>query len=301
MRTVALLSFVPCGFLPAALFAQTLLVPATGSPQQPHFNPAFMARNGVAEIKGQLHVKRENEPMKPRNEHFLYRFGNDGRVLYSNNSFGMPGSGRDTASVQYRYDEQGRLVQRMRLDLSGHYGEEITVDSSGRALRETHVRIENLGTDRYNLVPGARTEVSDERYTHDRPNDTTTRTVTLNSLGLPYKERLHISDHHGYLLRIEDRYIVTGRLGLITFTYNEKGLLASRTEQSDLSDPRTLRFTYTYDAGNDLLSMDTWHSDELVTKEEYVYTEGSHHLKAKLTKDMATGTIRVVRYEVAVR
>lgn len=301
MRTAVLLSFVPCALLSVALSAQTLLVPATGSPQQPHFNPAFMARNGVAEIKGQLHVKRENEPIKPRNEHYLYRFSNDGRVLYSNNSFGMPGSGRDTASVQYRYNEQGHLVERTRLDLSGHYSEEVTTDSAGRPLREMHVRIENLGTDRYNLVPGARTEVSDERYTHDRLNDTTLRTVTLNSLGLPYKERLHISDRHGYLLRIDDRYIVTGRMGRTTFTYNEKGLLASRTEQSDLSDPRTLRYTYTYDVGNDLLSMDTWHSEKLVTKEEYVYAEGSHHLKAKLTKDMATGTIRVVRYEVVMR
>lgn len=300
MRTVVLLTILPC-VLSAALSAQTLLVPVLGPPQQPHFNPAFMARNGVAEIKGQLHVKRENEPMKPRNEHYLFRFGPDGRVLYSNNSFGMPGSGRDTASVQYRYNEQGHLVERTRLDLSGHYREEIITDTAGRTMRETHVRIENLGTDRYTLVPGTRTEVSDERYTHDRLNDTTTRTVTLNSLGLPYKERLHISNRHGYLLRIEDRYIVTGRMGRTVFTYNEKGLLASRTEQSDLSDPRTVRYTYSYDAGNDLVSMDTWHGEELVTKEEYVYAEGSHHLKAKLTKDMATGTIRVVRYEVVMR
>lgn len=301
MKTVVLLSTLPCSLLSAALSAQTLLVPATGSPQQPCFNPAFMARNGVIEIKGQLHVKRENEPIKPRNEHYLYRFGSDGRVMYSNNSFGMPGSGRDTASVQYRYNEQGHLVERTRLDLSGHYSEEVTTDSAGRPLRETHVRIENLGTDRYSLVPGTRTEVSDERYTHDRLNDTTLRTVTLNSLGLPYKERLHISNRHGYLLRIDDRYIVTGRMGRTVFTYNEKGLLASRTEQSDLSDPRTLRYTYAYDSGNDLVSMETWQSDKLVTKEEYVYAEGSHHLKAKLTKDMATGTIRVVRYEVTVR
>lgn len=300
MRTIFLLTTLPY-LLSAALSAQTLLVPATGSPQQPHFNPAFMARNGVTEIKGQLHVKRENEPMKPRNEHYLYRFGSDGRVIYSNNSFGMPGSGCDTASVQYRYNEQGHLVQRLRLDLSGHYAEEVTTDSAGRPLRETHVRIENLGTDRYNLVPGARTEVSDERYTHERLNDTTARTVTLNSLGLPYKERLHISDRHGYLLRIDDRYIVTGRMGRTTFSYNEKGLLASRTEQSDLSDAHTLRYTYTYDAVGDLLSMETWQSGKLVTLEEYVYAEGSHHLKAKLTKDMATGTIRVVRYEVTVR
>ena len=281
--------------------AQTLLVPATGSPQQPHFNPVFMARNKVAEVKGRLHVKRDGEPMVPKNEHYLYRFDDQGNAWYSNNSFGMPGSGRDTASVGYRYDAKGNLLQRMRLDLSGNYSEEFELDSLGRAVRETHVRIENLGTDRYTLVPGTRTEVSDEQFRYDTLNDTTQRTTYFNSLGLPYRERLHISDRQGYLRTIEDRYIVTSRMGRTMFTYNEKGLLASRTEQSDLSDARTVRYTYTYDDADNLLTMDTWHSDKLVAKEEYVYAEGSLHLKGKLTKDMATGTIKMVRYEVLTR
>ncbi|MBK6775882.1 MAG: hypothetical protein IPG74_08580 [Flavobacteriales bacterium] len=282
-------------------FSQTLLVPATGSPQQPHFNPAFMARNNVAEVKGQLHVKRDGEPMVPKNEHYWYRFDSNGLAWYSNNSFGRPGSGRDTASIGYRYDGQGNLLQRTRLDLSGHYSEEFELDSLGRPVRETHVRIENLGTDRYTLVPGTRTEVSDEHFRYDALNDSTKRITYLNSLGLPYREELHISDRLGYLRAIEDRYLVSNRMGRTTFTYNEKGLLASRTEQSDLSVPRTVRYSYTYDAADNLLGMDTWQNDKHVTKEEYVYAEGSLHLKAKLTKDMATGTIRVVRYEVIKR
>ncbi|MFZ1687102.1 MAG: hypothetical protein WAU70_06760 [Flavobacteriales bacterium] len=301
MRSLLIAVGIAVVMSPLVATAQTLLVPATGSPQQPHFNPAFMARNKVAEIKGQLHVKREGEPMVPKNEHYWYRFDLNGLAWYSNNSFGMPGSGRDTASIGYRYDAKGNLLQRTRLDLSGHYSEEFELDSIGRPVRETHVRIENLGTDRYTLVPGTRTEVSDEQFRYDTLNDSTERTTFYNSLGLPYRERLHISDRHGYLCSIEDRYIVTGRMGRTTFTYNEKGLLASRTEQNDLGDPRTLRYSYSYDATDNLLGMDTWQGDRHVTKEEYVYAEGTLQLKAKLTKDMATGTIRVVRYEVFTR
>ena len=239
--------------------------------------------------------------MVPKNEHYWYRFDSNGLAWYSNNSFGRPGSGRDTASIGYRYDGQGNLLQRTRLDLSGHYSEEFELDSLGRPVRETHVRIENLGTDRYTLVPGTRTEVSDEHFRYDALNDSTKRITYLNSLGLPYREELHISDRLGYLRAIEDRYLVSNRMGRTTFTYNEKGLLASRTEQSDLSVQRTVRYSYTYDAADNLLGMDTWQNDKHVTKEEYVYAEGSLHLKAKLTKDMATGTIRVVRYEVIKR
>nr|MBP6311721.1 hypothetical protein [Flavobacteriales bacterium] len=37
--------------------------------------------------------------------------------VYSNNAFGHPGSGRDTASITYTYDEADRVTQRMRNDL----------------------------------------------------------------------------------------------------------------------------------------------------------------------------------------
>ena len=96
-----------CGILASTSFAhaQMLLVdPGADDPGMLHFNPEFIARNSVKSVSGQAWVKRDGRPMVPLDRHFLYRFGEGGRLGYSNNSFGKPGSGIDTASVMYSYD-----------------------------------------------------------------------------------------------------------------------------------------------------------------------------------------------------
>ena len=101
-------AFLFATLVPVLLAAQQLLVPASAEVQDELvFNPAFVARNSVRSISGTLLVKREGQPMRERNEKHLYRFDEQGRITYSNISFGHPGSGRDTASVGFFYDAKG--------------------------------------------------------------------------------------------------------------------------------------------------------------------------------------------------
>lgn len=294
MKATALLTAM---LFPAWLAAQQLLVPAVAEVQDELvFNPAFVARNNVRSISGTQMVKREGQPMRERNEKHLYRFDEEGRIIYSNTSFGHPGSGRDTASVGYFYDAKGRLIQRLRNDLTGHFAYEITCDTLGRTTRMTYVRIENTGTDRYHLVPGVRTVISDEEHRYATINDTAWTCTYLNELGLPYREQLFQRDRWGYLRAIDDRYITTGRRGRTTFRYDEKGRLAERTDQADLQRPGLLKHTWRYDAAGNVLAHDLWHDDRLKDHDEYLYEEGSMLLKACITKDEDTGLIHVVRY-----
>ncbi len=294
MRTVLLcvmLSFA------ATTRAQQLLVPAISeAPEELTFNPAFIQRHGIRSISGKQMVKREGHPMQDKSEKHLYRFDAEGRLVYSNTSFGRPGTGLDTASIGYFYDAKGRLVQRLRNDLSGHFAYEITCDSLGRVVRQAYVRIENIGPDRYHLVPGNRTVISDEQMRWRTVNDTAWACTWLNELGLPYREQVHHRDRLGYLRTIDDRYLVTGRRGRITFTYDEKGRLAERTEQPDLNKTSTDRRTWRYDAVGNVLYAEHWHDDRLRSHDEYLYEEDTLLLKALLTKDEDTGLIHVVRY-----
>ncbi len=283
--------------LPVVAAAQQLLVPVGAEVQEELvFNPAFMARNGVRSISGTQMVKREGQPMRERNEKHLYRFDEQGRIIYSNTSFGHPGSGRDTASVGFFYDPKGRLIQRLRNDLSGHFAYEITCDTLGRTTRMTYVRIENTGSDRYHLVPGVRTVISDEEHRYTAINDTAWTCTYLNELGLPYREQVFQRDRWGYLRTIDDRYIITGRRGRITFRYDEKGRPVERIEQADLHLPNLFKHTWRYDGAGNVLEHDLWHDDRLKDHDEYLYEEGSMLLKACITKDEDTGLIHVVRY-----
>ncbi len=286
------LFLAPCEALPQAL----LVLPSAEETDLPVFNERFIARNGIASIVGERLVKRDGEPMRTERERLLFRFDDAGRLIYSNNSYGQPGTGRDTASIAYEHDADGRVVRRLRNDLGGHFAYVVNHDAEGRVVRETYQRIENLGSNRYELVPGAIIEVSDEHFRHARLNDSTERKSYLNNLDLPYRDQLFTSDRRGYLLSIEDLYLVSNRRGRITFRYDEQGRLAERTEQPDLAQARVTRRLWRYDPAGNVIEGEYWLNDKQVSRDEYLYEEGTMLPKARLRKDMSSGNIHVLKF-----
>ncbi|MCB0792953.1 MAG: hypothetical protein H6595_07705 [Flavobacteriales bacterium] len=294
MRTPALLLFLGNS---ATLFAQTLCVTPSADPvDQPAFAPDFISRSRITSIGGRAAVKREQEPIRDLDTRYLYRFDRDGRTIYRNTSFGHPGSGLDTASVVSTFNERGLVVQELHNDLNGFYAVETVYDSLDRPERRSYVRIVNQGPDRYHFVPGDRNVISDERFQYRNMSDSVRIRVHLNDLGLPYREETSTYDTWGYLRKVEDHYLVTGRRSRTEFRYNEKGRLAERTEQLDLSVSHVVRRTFQYDAAGDLMAMDEYHDQQHVAHEEYLYEEGTMFLKARLRREMSTGTIHLVRY-----
>lgn len=285
------------GLTATASTGQALLIlPEPADAHDLHFNPLFIQRNNIATIIGQRMVKRDGEPMRERNERYLYRFNPSGLPVYTNNSFGKPGSGHDTASTTYTYDTAGRVRRRLRNDLNGHYAYDVELDDRGRAVRETYTRVENLGTDRYNLIPGKVTEISDEHFRYETVNDSTARKLFTNNHGLPFREQVYAKNTLGYLKSIEDRYLISNRRSRITFRYDEKGRLTERVEQPDLDRPRTTKRTWSYDKAGNVIDGTLWHDDRAMERDEYLYDAATMELTARLTKDLASGVIHVVRF-----
>ncbi len=295
---------LPCLlFLSGSLLqAQALLVlPDAEDPDALHFNERFIARNRVASISGERMVKRDGQPMRTEPARYLYRFDEQGRMTYANNSFGNPGTGRDTTSVTFTYDTAGHVMSRLRNDLAGHFSYRTEHDAEGRPVSETYSRIENLGTDRYSLLPGVTTEISDEHFRYTTINDTTWRKTYFNYLDLPYREETFTRNARGYLLTIADRYLISERRSSTVFTYDEGGHLASRTDQRDISKPDTVKRTWVYDQAGNVVSAELWHGDRQKHREEFMYEEQTMLLKARLRKDMDTGIIHVIRYRTELR
>ncbi|HRH37188.1 MAG TPA: hypothetical protein PK760_02510 [Flavobacteriales bacterium] len=298
LRSISLF-FILTGTL---LHGQALLIlPGAEDPDALHFNERFIARNKVASVTGERMIKRDGQPMRTEPTRYLYRFDAEGRMAYANNSLGNPGTGRDTTSTTYNYDAQGHAVRRLRNDFTGHFAYDTEYDSTGRAKRETYARIENLGTDRYNLTPGATTQISDERFKYITINDTCWRKTYYNYLDLPYREETFTRNALGYLLLIEDRYLISERRSRIRFTYDEGGRLASRMEQRDISKSDEIKHTWSYDVAGNVISNDLWHGAKQKYHEEYLYEEQSMMLKARIRKDSDTGIIHVIRYHTELR
>lgn len=278
--------------------AQVLLVePGMRDPAEPCFNPEFMARNHVKSMKGQAWSKRDGRPMVPHERYFHYRFGAGGQLAYASTTFGRPGSGMDTASVMYSYDGRGHLLLELHHDALGHYALRMEYDDEGRAVRRTHVRLENLGPDPDRFTEGVSTTISDERYAYARMNDTTWSMTWLNDRGRPYQEDRHVQDRLGYPHTIDSRNLITQRRSRITFGYDAHGRLAERTEQSDLASPSTTTWTWTYDMAGNPLVRDQFRDGRLVRHSEFLYADGSLFLKAVITRNEESGLIEVLRYE----
>ena len=274
-----------------------LVVPGAEDPELVVFNPEFIARNDVKTIKGQAWTKRDGRPMLPQKQHFLYRFEDAGKLGYSNNSFGDPGSGMDTASVMYSYDTKGRMLQEMHNDRSGYYAWRSEYDEHGRRVHATNIRLENLSTDRYKFVEGATTIISDERFAYRSIDDTTWQKTYHNDRGRAYREETFTMDGLGYQRSIADRNLITQRRGLTTFQYDQHGRLAERVQQTDLSDPQVTIWRWTYDDAGNPLSRDLLRNGILARHSEYLYAEGTLFLKAVITKNNETGVIEILQYQ----
>ncbi|MBK8582112.1 MAG: hypothetical protein IPL86_09830 [Flavobacteriales bacterium] len=278
--------------------AQMLLVEASAErPTALTFNPDFISRNGIKSVKGQDWTKRDGRPMVARNRYYLYRFGERGLMEYANNSFGSPGSGVDTASVMYTNGSDGKLLEELHNDPNGWYAIRNEYDIGGKPVRAMHVRIENLSSDRYRLEPGTNTVVSDETFEYTAINDTSWRKTFLNDRGRPYREETYKYDRLGYLRVVEDRNLITQRMGQTTFIYDPNGRLGERTDVSDLGNPHPDTWRWTYDKAGNPLTRDVLRDGRPVRHSEYVYAEGTLFLKAIITKDMETGLIEIVRYD----
>lgn len=278
--------------------AQMILVePGLDDPAQLHFNPEFIARNGVKSMKGRAWKKPDGRPMVPLDRFFLYRFGPDGSLGYSNNSFGKPGSGIDTASVMYTYNNKGDLLQELHNDINGYFSLRKEFDEMGRTVHVTNVRLENLSGDRYRFVEGTNTVISDERYTYAGLNDTTWTKTFLNDRGRPYREETWTKNRSGYLLTVGGLNLITQKRDRTAFSYDGHGRLAERAEQPDLAKQNWTNWKWTYDAAGNPLTCDMLHNGGLVKHGEFLYAEGTLLLKAIITKNNETGMIDIVRYE----
>lgn len=277
--------------------AQVLRIDASDEdPSVLRFDPAFIARNNVKAIRGQAQVKRDGEPMRPRNEHVCYRFEASGRIAYTENAFGRTMASTDTSSVTFSYDMHGHQLEQLRHDMNGFYALRDELDTEGRPVHETYVRMENIAPVDGAFQPGNTTIISEERSCYATINDTAWRRTYLNDRGLPYREQIFSKDRLGYLRSIQDHYLITERRGTIRFRYNEKGHVAERVDHADLRDDHTTKHTWTYDAAGNALTCDTWHDNKQTRHAEFLYEETTMYLKAALTKDLDTGMITIMRY-----
>lgn len=257
------------------------------------FNPDYVSNNNIHQIEVKVYEKPDGSPIHSLNETHHYDFLHDGKLNYHATIRKGPYIGVDTTIVMFAYGPRKRLLAKRKSDAGGFYSSIYFYDPQQRVIKETYYRDQKSGS-LFHYVQGQHLEVNSETFKYDTTAFELTKT-TYNSAGRPYLEEHFYYDSLRYLKRQTARYVVTHRQQEKRYFYNEKGLI-SQYQQVDFAGDST-RSLYEYDKVGNLLTEEHYKNGIHTKHVEYVYKPGTMLLDARLSKDLETNSINIVRFK----
>ncbi len=257
---------------------------------RPFFSSDFIRSNKIKELRGTFTYKKPGEVMRATTFEYVYSFDANGRLISTFETRKDDGT-KDTTGNTYVYDAEGRLSEHKIGDGKGYSVTHCDFDEQGRIVRETYSREyrDTLGIWR-------RTELNSETMRYSEFDKQQKRTV-YNSYGLPYMEEFTYYNDLGYLVKKEQRLLMTGELSTLAYSYNDKGLLSSLvTTQYGLETPLE-EFHFSYDQNGNLEERRVYREGKYVTEFEIIYNEKSRLLKYVITRDVKSNFLMILGFK----
>lgn len=257
---------------------------------RPFFSTEFIRTNKIKKLQGTFTYKKPGEVMRATTYEYVYSFDVDGRLISTFETRKDDGT-KDTTGNIYVYDAEGRLSEHKVGDGKGYSVTHYDFDDQGRIVRETYSREyrDTLGTWR-------RTEMNSETMRYTESERQQKRTV-YNSYGLPYMEEFTYTNDLGYIVKKEQRLLMTGEVSTITYSYNEKGLLASMVTTRYGEETPTEELHFAYDQNGNLEERRVYREGKYITEFEIIYNEKSRLLKYVITRDVKSDFLMILGFK----
>lgn len=254
---------------------------------QPFFNTSFIKANKIKQLYGTFVYKKQGEVMKETQFNYVYRFDREGQLtelFETRTDDGTP----DTNRVLYAYDEKGRILTKKKTHQSGYLLTRYTYDSLGRIrTEETLSETDSAGQSMFLSF-----NLESFRYEEFPAQLKRTR---FNSYDLPYLVEQFITNEHGYLVEVNERYLMTSQVNTTNYSYNEKGLLSSiRKASNGGKDVEELAFAY--DEFGNLLQKHITKNGIFTTDIQVVYNSKSKLLSSVITRQVSTNFMLIIRF-----
>ncbi len=262
-------------------------------PDGPRFRAKFMRENGIKRIIGRISTKQKMDRIRSADRERIHKFDRKGRIRRVLTVRGSDDRGKkDTGTIVYRYNERGYLVTIRKNDEKGVYERVFAWDSLGRPTKKVYRRVGRDGS----LPRDKRLTISSEHYEYRRIQAGVLERSYYNNVDRLYKERLIHRDSNEYVTRLRDRWVIGNRRSLTRFEYTNKGWLAAKVTDRNVSDTNRTRLRFRYDEIGNITRYDRYERGVHVKRVEYVYKGDSMLLKARIKKDVASGTLTIVNY-----
>lgn len=278
-----------CLITVSPLFAQILHQPyGNDFTHVQKFEPAFIARNKIKEIRTIQESKKDGDRIRKTNESVVYQFYPDGNLQMQaiiNHHL------RDTAVTIYQYAGD-RLSCEIKNDAAGMFSYCYAYDAGGLPLSRIYGRPKKSGRLTSANWTGETTEISTEKMNHQWYEKQLHSTL-FNAGGRPYQKEIRYFDENDYLTQYSRSYVMSSERYEEKYDYESHGWLSEK-EVNSAKDQYTLK--YGYDEVGNLLSEERYENGELKYRKEYVYEGSNMMLKAELRRDDIHQYIYITTY-----
>ncbi len=288
---ICYLAFTYCG-LAQMLDARKVLFS-----DMPFFREEFIKRNKIKAFYGKVSTKKELDIIRSKGELQYFEFNEDGFLTMQYRVFSAGNAFKDTLFMMYTYDEKNRVQELKKTDVGGFYSYLYTYDEMGNIIEQTYSRYENEGSSRKNFIAGKRYEISSEKFTFEQLTPTQAKKKYYNTYGNIYREDVINKDANGLLVSADAVYLIGNTRYSYTYTYNQKALLASFTEEVIADNVNSIETKYTYDDTGNLLEENVFRNGKHVSVKQYLLDEKTMLVKATLVKDVSTNLITIYEYK----
>lgn len=258
---------------------------------KPFFNKEFIRNNKIKSINGRFNYKKSGQAIYTTDFFYVYSFDDEGNLTSTFETRTDDGTA-DTTWNRYEYDQQGRIRFYKRGDKSGYTTIGYEYDEQGRVIAQEQwtESFDSLGNREKAILQNRETM----RYeVYDRQEKKT----VLNSYDLPYMTELSYYDENGYLMEREERLIMTSAISKVTYSYNERGLLAElSTLKKGSGDIPSEAWKFKYDEFGNLSQKHIYRNGEFITDIQILYNEKSRLMTAVLIRDVKTDFIMIIRF-----
>ena len=257
------------------------------------FNQEFIKKNGITTIHSTISSKRSMKPIKETPLWQQFDFDKYGRVTRMMETRFI-GSKIDTSLVQFKYVGD-HLVKKRLSDTKGFYSYSYQYNDNGNLEKKTYSREVNANPETHKFELKQLIEVYKERYEHTEISKSKTKQISYNSNDKPYLQEFTEYDEYGNKIKEISTLVVTKKGSSTTYKYDAYHRPIEKLEINNLFGKSEIRYTYEYDEAGNLLSEKKYEDGVYKTNREFLY-DGRMLLSARLTKDIATGTIQIVKY-----
>jgi hypothetical protein len=279
-------------FFTPSLFIAQMLDNRDGNAftEHPFFNVEFIKQNKIKTISGSYTYKKPGETIKNTGFKQWYQFDSLGRLIYSYETRKDDGS-KDTTKNRYVYASDGRIMIHKKGDGKGYSSSQYSFDEKGRLIKETFFReyIDSFGIQKQTLINAEST-----RY---EITDSIVKKTVYNNYDLPYMQVFTYFDTAGYVLKREERMLMTSDLTTYKYAYNDHGLLASIKQLIQNQETPNEEQLFIYDSHGNLIEKQYYRKGIYITETEMIYNEKSKLLTYVLTREVATNTIVILSFK----